>query len=65
MKIYAIANELNLDRSNTGTITIPMGTWDYGEKKLEDGRTLFFRQTLNRILGTDPPEVCDFDVNFA
>ena len=48
MKIYALANELNLDRSNTGTITIPMGTWDYGEKKLEDGRTLYFRQTLDR-----------------
>lgn len=48
MKIYALANELNLDRSNTGEITIPMGTWDYGEKKLEDGRTLYFRQTLDR-----------------
>lgn len=48
MKIYALANELNLDRSNTGTIAIPMGTWDYGEKKLEDGRTLYFRQTLDR-----------------
>ena len=32
MKIYALANELNLDRSNTGTITVPFGTWDYGEK---------------------------------
>ena len=48
MKIYALANELNLDRSNTGTITVPFGSWDYGEKKLEDGRTLFFRQTLDR-----------------
>ena len=48
MKIYALANELNLDRSNTGTITIPMGTWDYGEKKVDDGRTLFFQQTLDR-----------------
>ena len=48
MKIYALANELNLDRSNAGTITIPMGTWDYGEKKLEDGRSLFFRQTLDQ-----------------
>ena len=48
MKIYALANELNLDRSNTGTITIPMGTWDYGEKKLDDGRTLYLRQTLDR-----------------
>ena len=47
MKIYALANELNLDRSNTGAITIPYGTWDYGEKKLDDGRTVFFRQTLN------------------
>lgn len=46
MKIYALANELNLDRSNTGTITVPTGIWDYGEKKLDDGRTLFFRQTL-------------------
>lgn len=46
MKIYALANELNLDRSNTGTITVPTGAWDYGEKKLDDGRTLFFRQTL-------------------
>lgn len=48
MKIYALANELNLDRSNAGTITIPFGTWDYGEKKLPDGRTLFFRQTLDQ-----------------
>lgn len=52
MKIYALANELNLDRSNTGTITVPFGTWDYGEKKVESQggggeRTLFFRQTLN------------------
>ena len=47
MKIYALANELNLDRSNTGTITVPFGTWDYGDKKLDDGRTVFFRQTLN------------------
>lgn len=47
MKIYALANELNLDRSNDGTITIPFGTWDYGHKKLPDGRTLFFRQTLD------------------
>ena len=50
MMIYALANELNLDRSNTGTITIPFGTWDYGEKKVEGQggeRTLFFRQTLN------------------
>lgn len=47
MKIYALANELNLDRSNAGTITIPFGTWDYGDKKLPDGRNLFFRQTLD------------------
>lgn len=52
MKIYALANELNLDRSNAGTITIPFGTWDYGEKKVESKggggeRTLFFRQTLD------------------
>lgn len=51
MKIYALANELNLDRSNTGTITVPTGTWDYGQKKVESKggggeRTLFFRQTL-------------------
>ena len=49
MKIYALANELNLDRSNTGAIIVPFGTWDYGEKKLEDGRAVFFRQTLNRV----------------
>lgn len=52
MKIYALANELNLDRSNVGTITIPFGTWDYGQKKVESQggggeRTLFFRQTLD------------------
>lgn len=47
MKIYALANELNLDRSNANTITIPFGTWDYGQKKLPDGRNLFFRQTLD------------------
>lgn len=46
MEIYALANELNLDRSNTGTITVPFGTWEYGEKKLDDGRTVFFRQML-------------------
>lgn len=53
MEIYALANELNLDRSNAGTITIPFGTWDYGEKKVESQggggeRTLFFRQTLDQ-----------------
>lgn len=47
MKIYALANELNLDRSNAGTINVPFGTWDYGEKKLDDGSTVFFRQTLD------------------
>lgn len=46
MKIYALANELNLDRKNAGQIVVPFGTWDYGEKKLEDGRTVFFRQML-------------------
>lgn len=46
MKIYALANELNLDRSNAGTITVPFGTWDFGDKQLEDGRTVFFRQML-------------------
>ena len=47
MKIYALANELNLDRKNACQIVVPFGTWDYGEKKLDDGRTLFFRQTLD------------------
>lgn len=47
MKIYALANELNLDRANKSTITIPFGTWDYGEKKLDDGRQVYFRQSLN------------------
>lgn len=47
MKIYALANELNLDRKNAGQIVVPFGTWDYGEKKLDDGRTIFFQQTLD------------------
>lgn len=48
MKIYALANELNLDRKIVNQIVIPFGTWDYGEKQMEDGRTVFFRQTLNQ-----------------
>lgn len=48
MKIYALANELTVAARNAGEITVPFGTWDWGEKKLEDGRTVFFRQTLDR-----------------
>ena len=31
MKIYALANELKLDRPIAGQIVVPFGTWDYGE----------------------------------
>ncbi len=46
LNIYALANELNLGDPRSGTIRIPFGRWDFGEKKLEDGRTVYFVQEL-------------------
>lgn len=47
LKLYALANELNLADSKSGTIRIPFGRWDFGAKKLADGRTAFFVQELS------------------
>jgi len=46
ISLYALANEMNFDPSRSGEIRIPFGTWDFGTKKLDDGRTVFFTQTL-------------------
>ena len=44
--LYALANELNLGDPKSGTIRVPFGRWDFGAKKLDDGRTVFFVQEL-------------------
>ena len=46
ISLYALANEMNFDPSRSGEIRIPFGTWDFGAKKLDDGRTVFFTQKL-------------------
>ena len=46
ISLYALANEMNLDPSRAGEIRIPFGTWDFGTKKFDDGRTVFFTQKL-------------------
>lgn len=48
LNLYALANELNLDKARSGTIRIPFGRWDFGEKQLGDGRTVYFEQELSR-----------------
>ena len=46
LNLYALANELNIGDPKSGTIRVPFGRWDFGEKKLADGRTVFFVQEL-------------------
>ena len=48
LNIYALANELNLGEAKPGTIRVPFGRWDFGAKKLDDGRTVFFVQELTK-----------------
>ena len=48
LNLYALANELNLGEAKSGTIRVPFGRWDFGAKKLDDGRTVFFVQELTR-----------------
>ena len=48
LNLYALANELNLGDPKSGTIRVPFGRWDFGAKKLDDGRTVFFVQELTR-----------------
>ena len=59
MKLFLLANEKQTAGSDTKDreIVIPYGTWDYGTKKLESGRSVFYTQTLakpgaERIAGT-------------
>ena len=46
LNLYALANELNLGDPKSGAIRVPFGRWDFGAKKLDDGRTVFFVQEL-------------------
>ena len=46
LNLYALANELNLGEAKSGTIRVPFGRWDFGAKKLDDGRNVFFVQEL-------------------
>lgn len=48
INLYALANELNLGDPKSGTIRVPFGRWDFGAKKMDDGRTLFFVQELTK-----------------
>ncbi len=48
LNLYALANELNLGEAKSGTIRVPFGRWDFGAKKLDDGRTVFFVQELTK-----------------
>ena len=48
LNLYALANELNIGDPRSGTIRIPFGRWDFGEKQLGDGRTVYFEQELSR-----------------
>lgn len=46
LRLYALANEMNLGGQESGTIRVPFGRWDFGAKKLADGRTVWFVQEL-------------------
>ena len=48
MKLFLLANEKPTDGSEAKdrVIRVPYGTWDWGTKKLESGRSVFFTQTL-------------------
>ena len=48
LNLYALANELNLGDPKSGTIRVPFGRWDFGAKKLDDGRNVFFVQELTK-----------------
>ena len=48
LNLYALANELNLGDPKSGAIRVPFGRWDFGAKKLDDGRTVFFVQELTK-----------------
>ena len=48
LNLYALANELNLGEAKSGTIRVPFGRWDFGAKKLDGGRTVFFVQELTK-----------------
>lgn len=48
LNLYALANELNLGDPKSGTIRVPFGRWDFGAKKLDGGRTVFFVQELTK-----------------
>ena len=48
LNLYALANELNLGDPKSGAIRVPFGRWDFGAKKLDDGRTVFLVQELTR-----------------
>ena len=48
LNLYALANELNLGDPRSGAIRIPFGRWNFGEKQLGDGRTVYFEQELSR-----------------
>lgn len=48
LNLYALANELNLGDPKSGAIRVPFGRWDFGAKKLDDGRNVFFVQELTK-----------------
>ena len=46
LNVYALANELSLGKPKADVIRIRFGRWDFGDRRLEDGRTVFFVQEL-------------------
>lgn len=47
MKLFLLANEKPAEgEQKDRVIRVPYGTWDYGTKKLDSGRTVYFTQTL-------------------
>ena len=47
MKLFLLANEKPAEgEQKDSVIRVPYGTWDYGTKKLDSGRTVYFTQTL-------------------
>lgn len=48
LNLYALANELNLGDPKSGAIRVPFGRWDFGAKKLANGRNVFFVQELTK-----------------
>ena len=60
LNLYAMENELNLGDPKSGTIRVPFGRWDFGAKKLDDGRYLKHLDSLMSVSLINIPNIQEF-----